>query len=216
MAWNRSTILLIDPDDIAALELANLLKNRPQPPMVYLFSDVGTAEPILRTVAIEWLFIRIIVWDDFQRLRPLLPSTPRRVVFLSGRNEKCTAHLPLVLDSHLRPPFRPAHLVRTWNKWMDALFIPRPLDIFFVKSHARFEAVRYGDLRQVEVECGKLRLVTRHADYQVTGSLQAFQDRLPIALALVRRGCLVNEFYHTDYAILRGSPRQGVVPVPFR
>ncbi|HLI94133.1 MAG TPA: hypothetical protein VKU83_11000 [Puia sp.] len=195
MPWTRSTILIIDHDDTAAAELAGLLKNRPQPPAVFVAPGVGTAEPVLRTESIDWMFIRIIAWDDFQRLRPLLLSAPRRVVFLSGRNEKCTAHLPLVLDSHLQPPYRSSHLVRAWNKWMDPLFIPRPLDIFFIKSRARFEAVRYGDLRQVEVEDGKLRLSTRHADYQVTGSLQAFRDRLPISLALVRRGCLVNEFY---------------------
>jgi DNA-binding LytR/AlgR family response regulator len=206
MAWNSSTILLIDPDDMAARELADLLQNRPQPPRVLVAPDVQSAEPMLRTETLDWIFIRIILWDDFQRLRALLPSTPRRVVFLSGRNEKCTAHLPLALDSHLQPPYRCGHLVRVWNKWMDAHFVPQPLDIFFIKSRARFEAVRYGDIRQVEVEFGKLRLQTRHAEFQVSGSLQAFQERLPISLALVRRGCLVNEFYWSGHHSVTGGP----------
>ncbi|HXD76886.1 MAG TPA: hypothetical protein VN616_03710 [Puia sp.] len=198
MAWTSSTILLIDPDETAARELADLLENRAHPPKVMMASDVRRAEPMLRTVVFDWMFIRIIVWDDYQRLRPLLPMSPRRVVFLSGRMEKCTAHLPLAVDSHLRPPFRPGHLLRIWNKWMEPHFVPRPLDIFFVKSRARFEPVRYGDLRQVDVENGKLRLLTRYADFEVNGSLQGFQNRLPISLAMVRRGCLVNEFYQFD------------------
>lgn len=206
MAWNSSSILLIDPDEVAARELADLLQNRSQPPRVLVAPDVRSAEPMLRTETLDWMFIRIIHWDDYQRLRPLLPFAPRRVVFLSGRNEKCTAHLPLALDSHLQPPYRPGHLVRTWNKWMDAQFIPRPLDIFFIKSRARFEAVRYGDLRQVEVEFGKLRLQTRHAEFRVSGSLQAFQERLPISLALVRRGCLVNEFYWPEHHSIMDGP----------
>src|SRR6185437_7582162 len=139
MAWTSSTILLIDPDETAARELADLLENRAHPPKVMMASDVRRAEPMLRTVVFDWMFIRIIVWDDYQRLRPLLPMSPRRVVFLSGRMEKCTAHL-----------------LRIWNKWMEPHFVPRPLDIFFVKSRARFEPVRYGDLRQVDVENGKL------------------------------------------------------------
>ncbi|HEV2354973.1 MAG TPA: hypothetical protein VGR89_12060 [Puia sp.] len=195
MAWSCSTILIVDHDETAALELAGLLKNRPQPPAVFIASDVGIAEPILRTGSIDWMFIRITAWDDFQRVRPFLARAPRQVVFVSGRYEKCTGHLSLLLDSHLQPPYRSGHLVRIWNKWKDPLFIPRPLDLFFIKSRARFEVVRYGDLRQVDVEHGRLRLSTRHADYHVTGSLQSFRDRLPISLALVRRGGLVNEFY---------------------
>ena len=195
MAWSSSVILIVDPDEMAAVELADLLRNRPNPPRVFVAVDIRTAEPILRREPVEWLFIRIILWDDFQRLRSLLMVSPRRVVFVSGRNEKCTAHLPLALDGHLQPPYRVGHLVRIWNRWMSAGFLPRPLDIVFIKSRARFEPVRYCDIWQVEVESGGLRVQTRHADFRVSGSLQAFQDRLPVTMAMVRRGCLVNECF---------------------
>jgi DNA-binding LytR/AlgR family response regulator len=193
MPWNNCRILLIDPDEMASRELADLLRNRPDPPRLWVTESVASAEKILRTEPVEWVFIRIIIWDDYQRLRPTLLTLPRRVVFLSGRNEKCTAHLSLALDGHLRPPYRPGHLVRIWNRWMDPQFVCRPLDLLFVKSRARFEPVRYRDIWQVEVENGRLRVQTRHADYQVCGSLQAFQERLPVTMTMVRRGCLVNE-----------------------
>jgi DNA-binding LytR/AlgR family response regulator len=192
MAWNSCSILLIEPDETAARELAELLKNRSDPPKLWVAGSVASAEMILRTQPVDWLFIRIILWDDYQRLRPTLVTEPRGVIFLSGRNEKCTAQLPLALDGHLQPPYRPGHLLRIWNRWMDPHFVRRPLDILFVKSRARYEPVRYSDIWQVEVEYGKLRVQTRHADYRVSGSLQAFQDRLPVTMAMVRRGCLVN------------------------
>jgi DNA-binding LytR/AlgR family response regulator len=202
MAWNNTSILLIDPDEIAARELAELLRNRPGPPKLWVAGSVAGAEMILRTQPVEWVFIRIILWDDYQRLRPTLVAAPLGVIFLSGRNEKCTAHLSSALDAHLQPPYRPGHLVRIWNRWMDPQFVRRPLDILFVKSRARFEPVRYSDIWQVEVENGKLRLQTRHADYRVSGSLQAFQDRLPVTMAMVRRGCLVNEGFGIGGALV--------------
>src|SRR5215469_16573990 len=112
MAWNSSNLLLIDPDETAARELAELLMNRPHPPKLWVSGDVAGAEQILRTQPVEWVFIRIILWDDYQRLRPTLVRAPKGVVFLSGRNEKCTAHLSMALDAHLQPPYRPGHLVR--------------------------------------------------------------------------------------------------------
>jgi DNA-binding LytR/AlgR family response regulator len=193
MAWNSCSLLLIDPDEMAARELAEVLRNRPDPPRLWVAHSVAGAEMILRTEPVEWVFIRIILWDDYQRLRQTLFVSPRGVVFLSGRNEKCTAHLSLALDGHLQPPYRGGHLVRIWNRWLDPHFVPRPLDILFVKSRARFEPVRYSDIWQVEVEGGGLRVQTRHTDYRVSGSLQAFQDRLPVTMTLIRRGCLVNE-----------------------
>ena len=122
MAWNNSQILLIDPDEAAARELTELLRNRTDPPKVWVAGSVASAEMILRSQPIEWLFIRIILWDDYQRLRPTLVAAPRSVVFLSGRNEKCTLHLSLALDGHLQPPYRSGHLVRIWNRWMGAGF----------------------------------------------------------------------------------------------
>ena len=200
-----STILLIDPDETAARELAGLLNTRPGPPRLFVAAGVSSAEFFLRTEVIDWLFIRIIVWDDYQQLVSSLPSRPRRVVFLSGRKEKCTAHLPLAVDGHLQPPYRNGHLIRIWNRLTDPQFIPRPLDIFFIKSRARFEPVRYGDLRQVVLE-GGLQVQTRDTDYRITGSLQAFQDRLPISLTLIRRGCLVNEGFASVSSVFSSVP----------
>ena len=191
---------------MAARELADVLRNRPDPPRLWVAHSVASADMILRTQPVDWLFIRIILWDDYQRLRPVLMHAPRGVVFLSGRNEKCTAHLSLALDGHLQPPYRSGHLVRIWNLWMDPHFVRRPLDILFVKSRARFEPVRYCDIWQVEVEGGGLQVQTRHADYRVSGSLQAFQDRLPVTMTMIRRGCLVNErFMATGRDWLRAS-----------
>ena len=201
MAWNSSHLLLIEPDETAARELAELLQNRPDPPKLWVAGSVAGAEMILRTQPVDWMFIRIIVWDDYQRLRPTLVSPPGKVVFLSGRNEKCTAHLPLALDGHLQPPYRQGHLVRIWNRWMMAGFVSKPLDIVFIKSRARFEPVRYGDIRQVEVEGAGLLVMTRDGDYRVSGSLQAFQDRLPVEMSMVRRGCLVNERFAVDRVV---------------
>jgi DNA-binding LytR/AlgR family response regulator len=203
MAWNNCSILLIDADETSAWELAELLMNRPEPPKICVAASVASAEPILRTQRVEWVFIRIISWDDYQQLRPTLIHAPKGVIFLSGRNEKCTAHLNLALDGHLQPPYRPGHLLRVWNRWKDPGFAARPLDLLFVKSRARFEPVRYGDIWQVEVENGGLRVQTRHADYRVSGSLQAFQERLPVTMTMVRRGCLVNERFGPDGASVR-------------
>jgi hypothetical protein len=203
MAWNSSSILLIDPDEVAARELVELLVNRPDPPKLWVAHSVEGAEMILRTEPVDWLFIRIILWDDYQRLRPTLFGALRGVIFLSGRKEKCTAHLSLALDGHLQPPYRSGHLVRIWNRWMDPHFVRMPLDVLFVKSRARFEPVRYNDISQVEVEGGGLLVQTRDRDYRVSGSLQAFQERLPVAMTMVRRGCLVNEVFGTGVASIR-------------
>jgi DNA-binding LytR/AlgR family response regulator len=203
MAWTSCSILLIDPDEVAARELAELLITRPDPPKLWVAHSVASAEMILRTEPVEWVFIRIILWDDYQRLRPTLFALPRGVIFLSGRNEKCTAHLSFALDGHMRPPYRPGHLVRIWNRWMDPHFARRPLDVLFVKSRARFEPVRYSDISQVDVEGGGLLVQTRDRDYRVSGSLQAFQERLPVTMTMVRRGCLVNEGFGTGVASIR-------------
>jgi hypothetical protein len=205
MPRNLSTILLIDPDETAARELAVLLNARSGPPRLFVAAGVSAAEFILRTEVIDWLFIRIIVWDDYQQLVSSLPSRPRRVVFLSGRNEKCTAHLASAVDGHLQPPYRNGHLIRVWNRLSDPQFVPRPLDIFFVKTRARFEPVRYGDLRQVVLERG-LEVQTRFEDYRISGSLQAFQSRLPIPLILIRRGVLVNEGFVPGSSVFSSVP----------
>jgi DNA-binding LytR/AlgR family response regulator len=128
-----------------------------------------------------------------------LPNLPRHVVFLSGRNEKCTGHLASAVDGHLQPPYRAGHLAKIWNRMTDPNFAALPLDIFFIKCKARYQPVRYCDIREVSRESGQLRIETRDAEYLVAGSLQAFQERLPVPLAHTSRGCLVNEAYHSGW-----------------
>ena len=154
---------------------------------------------MLREEAVEWLFIRITAWDDYQLLAHSLSHLPRRVVFLSGRLEKCTQHLELAVDGHLQPPYRAGHLAKIWNRMTDARFIAGPLDIVFIKCRARYQPVRYCDIREVSRESGQVRIETRDAEYLVTGSLQAFQERLPVRLAHTSRGCLVNEAYQRGW-----------------
>ena len=192
-------ILLIDPDETAAAELAALLQSRQDGLRVLIYGAVRDAACILRGGTVEWLFIRITAWDDYQLLAYSLPILPRRVVFLSGRNEKCTGHLASAVDGHLQPPYRAGHLAKIWNKMTEPYFIPLPLDIFFIKCKARYQPVRYCDIREVSRESGQLRIETRDAEYLVVGSLQAFQERLPVRLAHTSRGCLVNEAYQRGW-----------------
>ena len=192
-------ILLIDSDETAAAELAAFLQSRQDSLRVLIYGTVRDAACILRGGAVEWLFIRITVWDDYQLLAYTLPILPRRVVFLSGRNEKCTGHLASTLDGHLQPPYRAGHLAKIWNRMTEPYFIPLPLDIFFIKCKARYQPVRYCDIREVSRESGQLRIETRDAEYLVAGSLQAFQERLPVPLAHTSRGCLVNEVYERGW-----------------
>jgi DNA-binding LytR/AlgR family response regulator len=194
-----STIILIDSDETAAAELAALLHSRQEGPRVLIYGAVRDAACMLRGGAVEWLFIRITAWDDYQLLAYTLPNLPRHVVFLSGRNEKCTGHLATTVDGHLQPPYRAGHLAKIWNRMTEPHFTPLPLDIFFIKCKARYQPVRYCDIREVSRESGQLRIETRDAEYLVAGSLQAFQERLPVPLAHTSRGCLVNEAYERGW-----------------
>ena len=197
---NLYTIILIDPDETAAGELATLLHNRQEDLRVLVYGSVREAASMLREEAVEWLFIRITAWDDYQLLAHSLSHLPRRIVFLSGRNEKCTQHLALAVDGHLQPPYRAGHLAKIWNRMTDPYFTAMPLDIVFIKCKARYRPVRYCDIREVSRESGQLRIETRDADYLVAGSLQAFQERLPVPLAHTSRGCLVNEAYPSGWS----------------
>ena len=192
------TILLIDPDAAAARELGALLLEQPGPPRLLVSLSVEAARGALATDPIDWLFIRISEWDDYQlwvRGGTRGEQKPRRVVFLSGRAEKCTDHLSTVLDAHLQPPYRASHLRKVWNRLSGPAAPIRSLDFFFLKTHARYVPVRYPDLYRVRRCRTHLEVQTRHGDYPTTGSLSGFQARLPIPLAHVRRGWLVNEAY---------------------
>ncbi len=121
MADNLSLriILLIDSDETAAAELAALLQSRQDGLRVLSYAGVRDAASILGGGAVEWLFIRITAWDDYQLLAYTLPILPRRVVFLSGRNEKCTGHLASTVDGHLQPPYLAGPRAQVWHRLPD-------------------------------------------------------------------------------------------------
>ena len=214
-----STIVIIDSDPTAAQELQTLLLNRPAPSTpintpstsaILISPSVAAASKTLEP-AVDWPFIRIKQWDDYQLLTYGPPASvlaaPRvhtgryaytRVIFPSGRNEKRTEHRRLDLDAHLQPPFRATRLAKIWAKLSNHAFTPRPLDFFFLKHQARYITIRYPDLYQVHRLGRELWIENRHAEYHITSSLAAFQVRLPIPLSTLRRGWLVNEAYEPD------------------
>jgi DNA-binding LytR/AlgR family response regulator len=200
-----ATILIIDSDAAAGRELSEILLNRTPagktPPNVIVSLDVKPAADLLATEPVDWLFIRINQWDDYQRL--VFTHQPcthvyTRVIFLSGRAEKRTDHLHLDLDAHLQPPHRAGRLAKVWNKLSDPDFTPQPLDFFFLKVQARYIPIRYPDLYQVQRFGRECWIETRQTEYRITANLSAFQARLPIPLTRIRRGWLVNEAYQPE------------------
>jgi DNA-binding LytR/AlgR family response regulator len=192
------TILVIDSDAAAGRELSALLLDQPGPPRLFVSLGVNAATDVLATEQIDGLFIRISQWDEYQLLVARLTHPPARVVFLSGRMEKCTGHLGFLLDAHLQPPYRASKVAKCWSKLLSPDLARRPLDFFFLKTQARYVPIRYSELKQVRRFYNELRIQTRATEYRITGSLAAFQARLPIPLARVRRGLLVNEAYEPD------------------
>ena len=191
----HANILLIDSDAAAGRELSSLLLDRPGPPHIFISLGVMPARHLLASETIDWLFIRISEWDNYQLVAASMKFPAPRVIFLSGRSEKCTDHLGFILDAHLQAPYRPSHLIKCWNKLSALDFTPRPLDFFFLKTKARYIPIRYRDLKQVRRVYHELHIQTRQAEYRIAAGLAAFQARLPIPLVRVRRGLLVNEAY---------------------
>lgn len=187
--------LIIDPDTRESNHLAELLLDRSEQPEVMTATSVQVAEHALQTEDIHWLFIRISLWDGYQKLAPTLCHPPMRVVFLSPASENCTNNLPDLLDAFLKPPYSAAKLFRIFSRLSHPFFEPRPLDFFFLKSQCHYSIIRYTDLRQVRWRRGKLQIFTRTEDFEVIGSLTDFQARLPVPLTRASRNWLVNEAY---------------------
>ena len=152
-------------------------------------------ENALLIEGMDWLFIRIALWDQYQLLAPLLVRPPKKVVFLSPATGHNTGNLPERVDAHLKAPYSSARLSKVWERLSHPKFTARPLDFFFLKTRFRYEVVRYRDLHQVCMWKGRLQIFTRKGEFETRGSLTGFQARLPIPLARVRRGWLVNEAY---------------------
>jgi hypothetical protein len=189
------TALVIDPDVHASNQLAELILERRERPEVMTATGVAVAERALHAEQIDWLFIRISVWDDYQRLAPTLHHVPARVVFLSPGQDNCTGNLPELLDAHLKPPYSAAKIARIWGRLTHAAFRPRPLDFFFLKAQYQYVIIRYADIRQVRRRGAKLQIFTRTGDFEIYGSLIEFQARLPVPLSRTGRNWLVNEGY---------------------
>jgi DNA-binding LytR/AlgR family response regulator len=191
------TILIIDPDAAAAQELHGLLEKKYPASRIIVSPDIQTIKNQLSFQSIQWLFIRIICFDDFQQVtyKSRHQHPPPKTIFLSSATEKCTGHLDFILDGHLQAPYRPGRLGKVMKKMSDPAFIPQPLDFFFLKYKARYTPIHYHDLYQVQQFKRELWIETRQTEYRITASLAAFQARLPIPLTRIRRGWLVNEAY---------------------
>jgi hypothetical protein len=188
-------ILIIDPDLSASEELAGLLADRNDRPEVMTATSVLGAEEALRTEEIEGLFIRISVWDDYQKLASSLERGPAKVVFLSGRDEGRSQLSAKIVDAHLIPPYSAVELAGIWRRLSKPEFQPRPRDFLFIQVGRRYEIIRYADIRKVKRRHGWIKVSTRQGDYEVFESLEAFQERLPVPLTWVGGDGLVNEKY---------------------
>jgi len=141
---------------------------------------------------VDCLFIRITHWDDYLQARALHhPANAPTIIFLSGRHEKCTGHLPEVLDFHLQPPYRASRLGAIFTRRAARDFHPRSLDFFFLKAQCRFEVIGFSTLVRVRGRGGSLTIQTDDREYTISGTLTAFQNRLPGRFHQVRRGILV-------------------------
>jgi len=203
------TVVIIDADAETATPIAEWLSQRPERPEVTMVNSVRAAQRFLETEAVDWLFIRTLAWDEYQRIAPGLLHPPGRVVFLSGRGARGAETLDRLLDAHLKPPFQPMQLLRIWNRLSAPTYQPPPLDFFFLPTGGSYAIVRYGDLREVRRMGARLHVETRHGGYKTAGSLTGFQARLPIPLTLVDPGWLVNEGYRTFSTSLPSSLKSG-------
>jgi DNA-binding LytR/AlgR family response regulator len=188
------TCLVIDHDREAAAELTRLLETEGLARVVATASSVAAATEGLYLRGgppIDCLFIRIGEWDSFLQRRAAFPEEPLTIVFLSGREEKCTRHLPGEVDFHLQPPFRASRLAAIFRRRSSAGFRPRPLDFFFLKVLCRYHAIRFDDILEVRARGGLLTVLLKAGEYTVTGSLTQFQHRLPVPSERVCRGVLL-------------------------
>jgi len=92
-----------------------LLADRPERPEVMVATSVLAAEIALRAGEMDWLFIRITVFPDYQKLVPELEQPPRKMVFLSGRDEISRKFTELI-DAHLKYPYTVGELGKVWER----------------------------------------------------------------------------------------------------
>ena len=186
----QPTCWIIDDDRTATDELTLLLQ-------IHRFAIVvGTSTSIAGWLdhSVDCLFIRITLWDDYLKIMALLPRTPTTVIFLSGRLEKCTQHLPAEIDFHLQPPYRTPFVSSIFNRIKDPFFEHRPLEFFFLKANCRYHVIYFSTLREVRGKAGWITIQTEKNEYTISGSLAQFQRRLPLPFNRVGRGLILIHF----------------------
>jgi DNA-binding LytR/AlgR family response regulator len=187
--------LIIDEDMAAAKQLADLLLNCGYVHQCFFVGNMADAQKIMLERRIGILFIRIIHWDKYRRIIPLLNHPPEVIVFLSGRMEKCTYELSEEVDFHLQPPFRRTSLIRVFARLLEPGFRPRSLDFFFLKCNHRFRVVYFDSLRAVSSKGGYLTVRTDKQEYFVAGSLRRLEERLPPLFCRINRNLIIAEQY---------------------
>ena len=182
---------IVDEDPVAADELAALLEKIDRAGRVSIALNIPQAMDHLARTSTDLLFIRVVAWDEYRKVAPLLPSAPERVVFLSGRREHCTANLSLEVDFHLKPPYLESRVRRIFERlWLPG-FQPRDLEFFFLRVNCHFHAIPYCSVLSIQRKGTNVVVKTREREYEVAGSLEKMQERLPIRLERVAWGLLV-------------------------
>jgi DNA-binding LytR/AlgR family response regulator len=182
---------VVDEDPKAADELAVLLERINQAGHVSIAENIPQAMDSLLKIKTDLLFIRIVAWDEYRIVAPLLPVAPGRVIFLSGRRENCTANLSLEVDFHLKPPYLEGRVRRIFERLATPGFQPRNLECFFLRVDCHFHAIPYSSVEWIKRKGTGVIVKTHDREYEVAGSLEKMQARLPIQLERVSWGMLV-------------------------
>jgi DNA-binding LytR/AlgR family response regulator len=181
--------VIIDEDAIARAELAAVLGGLGGREVVGA-PTVAAALVGLEGRRVETLFIRISAWDEYRLAVPV--DMP--VVFLSGRGEKCTQHLPIALEYHLQPPYSAGRVGKCLAR-LELAAAPgeavRMADLLFVRAGWRWQPVRISELRSVRKAGVFIELETRTGSYLVRGSMAEWAGRLPSTVMRVGRGLMV-------------------------
>jgi DNA-binding LytR/AlgR family response regulator len=189
-----NTVCIIDHDLAAADELAAILEDHGLERSVGIAASVPAAMDILWKGTVDLLCIRIAHWDDYRKVAPLLPHLPERIVFLSGRTDKCTANLPNEVDAHLQPPYKASHVRKCLQRFADPVFRPRSQAFFFLRVDCHFHAIPLDSLQWVRTRGHQLIIQTDKERYEVFGTLDQLQQRLPVYFTRVGRGLLIAKY----------------------
>jgi len=171
---------IVDDDLEAADELAAILEKIGQAALVSIAENIPQAIDILLRAKTDLLFIRVTAWDDYRKVVPLLPDAPERVVFLSGRRENCTANLYLEVDFHLKPPYLEGRVRRIFERMALPGFRHTDLEFFFLRVDCHFHAIPYSTVQWIKRNGANVIVKTDERHYEVNGSLEKMQERLPI------------------------------------